>query len=94
MIVRANNKGQITIPLELRKKFGIKPGTKFVITENGNSIVLKPINGIYLNSLRGSFKGTGVMKAFLAEKKRERELENRLYITSKPISFKYSKVGS
>ncbi len=74
MIIRVNNKGQITIPAKLRKQFGIKAGTRIIIVVNGNSISLKPITGNYVQALRGSYKGKGLMKAYLAEKEREREL--------------------
>ncbi|CAG0990913.1 hypothetical protein ANRL2_03182 [Anaerolineae bacterium] len=74
MIVRVNNKGQITIPAKLRKQFGIKAGTRIVIVNNGNSISLKPITENYVQALRGSFKGKGLLKAYLAEKQRDREV--------------------
>lgn len=71
MILRVNSKGYITIPADLRRRLGIQPGTRFVVTEDGTSIALKPVDA---PSLRGSLKGRGVMKAFLEEKKRERGL--------------------
>lgn len=74
MIVRVNSKGYITIPADLRRRLGIQPGTRFVVTEDGTSIFLTPMNDARLRSLQGSLRGRGVMKAFLEEKKREREL--------------------
>lgn len=68
MIVRVNSKGYITIPAGLRRRLGIQPGTRFVVTADGTSIFLTPMTEA---RLRPS-KGRGVMKAFLEEKKRER----------------------
>ena len=35
-------KGQVSIPKEIREKFGIKEGTKVVFEVRGNEIVIKP----------------------------------------------------
>src|SRR5437016_6413744 len=68
------SKGQIVIPSSIRRRLGIKEGTRIKIEENGNEIILKPITREYVHSLRGKFRGKGLMKALMAEKKREREL--------------------
>ena len=39
-----------------------------------NEITLKPITREYVHSLRGKFKGKGLLKALMAEKKMEKEL--------------------
>jgi len=72
----ATVKGQIVIPSTIRKKFGIKEGTRIQIQvdEQYNRIILTPITREYIHSLRGKYKGTGLMKALMAEKKKEREL--------------------
>jgi len=67
-------KGQIVIPSSLRRKYGIKPGTKIHIYEENGRIVLQPITREYIRSLRGILKGSGAMKVLLEERKREREL--------------------
>ena len=41
---RVNKKGQVTIPIELRKKYGIRAGMKMYVTESETgAIVLKPV---------------------------------------------------
>lgn len=67
-------KGQVVIPRWLRKEFDIEAGTRALVYEEGDHIVLKPVTPKYIRSLRGSLKGTGVFKAFLEDRKREREL--------------------
>ncbi len=72
----ARKKGLIVIPSKIRREFEIKEGTRIQIDidEKDRSIVLKPITKEYINSLRGKFKGKGLMKELMEEKKREREL--------------------
>jgi len=74
METTATSKGQIVIPSSIRRRLGIKEGTRIKIEENGNEIILKPITREYVHSSRGKLKGKGLMKALMAEKKREREL--------------------
>jgi AbrB family looped-hinge helix DNA binding protein len=69
----ATIKGQIVIPAELRKKYGIKAGTKIQIMDENERIVLQPITREYIHSLRGKFRGKGLLKALAAEKKQEKE---------------------
>jgi AbrB family looped-hinge helix DNA binding protein len=76
MHVIANAKGQIVIPAAIRRKLGIKAGTRIHIEvdEVNNRIVLTPITSQYVHSLRGSLRGRGVLKLLMEEKRREREL--------------------
>ena len=67
-------KGQVVIPRWLRKEFAIEEGTRAQVYAEGDHIVLKPITPKYLKTLRGSLKGTGVLKALMEDRKREREL--------------------
>jgi AbrB family looped-hinge helix DNA binding protein len=70
------SKGQIVIPSSIRKKLGIKEGTRIKIEMDpiNKTIILKPITREFIQGLRGKFKGKGLLKALMAEKKREREL--------------------
>jgi hypothetical protein len=55
---------------------GIKDGTYLQIDVNAvtKQIILTPVTREYVRSLRGKYKGKGLMKSLMAEKKREREL--------------------
>jgi AbrB family looped-hinge helix DNA binding protein len=72
----ATSKGQVVIPSKIRKQLGIKNGTYLQIDVNTvtKQIILTPVTREYVRSLRGKYKGKGLMKALIAEKKREREL--------------------
>ena len=76
METTATSKGQIVIPSSIRRRLGIKAGTRIQIElkEEDKEIILKPITREYVHSLRGKFQGKGLMKALKAEKKRERVL--------------------
>ncbi len=68
-------KGQIVIPAELRRKYGIKAGTKIVIIDNDEAIILKPVNEESLKRLQGRLKGRGVLKSLLEERQKDGERE-------------------
>ena len=72
------SKGQIVIPANLRRKHGIRKGTRIAIREDNLSLVLQPITDRYIESLRGSLKGGPSLTAFLKkERRREFEIEER-----------------
>ncbi|HET6893564.1 MAG TPA: AbrB/MazE/SpoVT family DNA-binding domain-containing protein [Pyrinomonadaceae bacterium] len=66
-------KGQVVIPSWLRKEFGIEKDTRAIVYKEGDRIVLEPMTTRRLKGLRGSLKGKGVLKALMADRKRERE---------------------
>lgn len=67
-------KGQVVIPVRLRRQFQIEDGTRASVTATDEGILLKPITRAYIRGLRGSLRGRGVMQALMADRKREREL--------------------
>ena len=71
----ATVKGQIVIPATLRKKYGIKNGTKIIVTDIGDAIVLKPVTEQYLRNLQGSLKGKGGLKVLMEERRKDKERE-------------------
>ena len=79
---RATEKGQIVIPAALRKKFGIKKGTRIQVYEQDNHIVLNPLTPelirAKLQKLRGIVQGGPSMtKELEAERARDRDKEER-----------------
>ena len=71
----ATSKGQIVIPSKVRQQLGIKEGTylQIDVDEANKRLILTPVTRDYIHSLRGKYKGRGLMKALRAEKKQERE---------------------
>ena len=74
METTATSKGQIVIPSSIRRRLGIKEGTRIQIElkEDDKEIILRPITRDYVHSLRGRFKGKGLLKALMADRKEER----------------------
>ena len=74
MHTKATVKGQVLIPVALRRKYGITKGTQISITEDKGRIVLEPITPDFIKSLMGSLKGTGALEELMADRRRERDL--------------------
>jgi AbrB family looped-hinge helix DNA binding protein len=76
METTATSKGQIVIPSSVRRKFGIKEGTRIQIEidEQGKRIILRPITREYIHSLRGKYRGKGLLKELMTDRQRERDL--------------------
>ena len=72
--VRFTVKGQVVIPNWLRKEFEIEEGTRALVYQEDDAIVLKPITPGHIRRLRGSLKGSGALKSLLEDRRREREL--------------------
>ena len=72
----ATTKGQIVIPAPLRRKYGIKKGTRIHISEENGRIILQPITPDLVRRLRGSLKGSGILQSLMAERARDLERED------------------
>ena len=74
-------KGQVVIPVWLRKQFHIEEGTKAVVQATADGILLKPVTAALIKQGRGILKRKPGDKPFVEEwaehKKQEREVEER-----------------
>ncbi len=69
------SKGQVVIPSKLRRKYGIKRGTRVHFYENNGEMRLVPVTPELIDKNIGLLGTKGkLMRALLEEKKREREL--------------------
>ena len=79
--VSFTTKGQVVIPLRLRKQFEIEDGTKAVVQATPEGILLKPVTAALIRRGRGILKrarGHGSLAEDRVEHKRqERALEER-----------------
>jgi AbrB family looped-hinge helix DNA binding protein len=65
------SKGQLVIPAELRRKHGIKAGTKVKFMEDDfGRIIIAPITEEYINRVRGMLASGPDLLAALKEEKR------------------------
>ena len=71
------SKGQLVVPSRIRRKYGIKPGTKICFIERGNEIVFQPVTPEYIRSVCGMLKSeTPVTQELLKERARDKERED------------------
>jgi AbrB family looped-hinge helix DNA binding protein len=79
-------KGQVVIPMWLRKQFHIEDGTKAVVQATPEGILLKPVTSVTIRRLKGILKRKPGDKPFAAEwaehKREEKELEEAKYARS------------
>ena len=70
------SKGQLVIPAKIRRKLGIKPGTKVCFVERGGEIIFQPVTKEYIRSVCGMFKSAAsVTQELLADRKKDKERE-------------------
>lgn len=71
MLARVSTRGRVTIPAEIRREFGIKPGTRLIVREEDGRIVVMTF-AQYTHSLRGTLKGKRLMERLREERASER----------------------
>jgi AbrB family looped-hinge helix DNA binding protein len=70
------SKGQLVVPAKLRRRFGIKRGTKVYFIERGGEIVFQPVTKEYIRSVCGMLKSeTSVTQELLKERAKDKERE-------------------
>jgi len=81
-ILQTSKKGQILIPKKYRKKLGIEPGSKVLLVEGDDSLIIKPAPtdpiAAACGFLRGEFSMTqDLLKEHRKEAKREQKNRSR-----------------
>jgi len=75
-IVTVSSKGWVVIPSSLRKRLGLKPGMKVMVTEEKGKIVLTPQIRDPVNELFGKLAGgDSLTDALLTDRAKERDRE-------------------
>ena len=70
------SKGQLVVPARLRRRYGIKAGTKVCFIERNCEIVFQPVTREYIRSVCGMFKCDGsVTEELLKDRVRDKERE-------------------
>ncbi|MFZ1978415.1 MAG: AbrB/MazE/SpoVT family DNA-binding domain-containing protein [Bacteroidota bacterium] len=68
-------KGQLVVPAKIRRKFGIKKGTKIAFVEQNGKLMIQPLDKNYFEDLAGILGTDGdMLKGLMEDKKKEREL--------------------
>jgi AbrB family looped-hinge helix DNA binding protein len=75
------SKGQLVVPSRIRRRFGIKPGTRVNFVEEGDRIIFQPVTREYIDSFCGLFKlkpgEKSVVQELLEERRAEKNKEDR-----------------
>jgi AbrB family looped-hinge helix DNA binding protein len=81
METTTTTKGQVVIPSSVRRKLGIKTGTKIqvVLDEENAQIILTPVTREYIERMAGSFRGLPLLEDLERERKRDKEREDRKF---------------
>lgn len=70
-------KGQVVIPVRIRKKVGIKGGTRVIFEERNGEVVLHAATPEFYDRTFGILKGSGLVKALEESRRKEKEHEER-----------------
>ncbi len=78
-VVVTSAKGQVVIPAAYRKRIGLKPGTKVLVTlGDPGTIILRPIPEDPIEAACGILKGgPSLTKALLEARRKDREREDK-----------------
>jgi antitoxin PrlF len=66
-ISRITSKGQITIPIEIRKKLNLKTGDKVIFIEDGDKIIFANSSMIALKEFQQAMKGEAEKQGIYSE---------------------------
>ena len=65
-------KGQVVIPVELRRKFQIDEGTRVAFLEEDGRLFLQPVTNEFIDTMRGVLAGRDLPER--VERERDRDL--------------------
>ncbi|RCW48168.1 MULTISPECIES: AbrB/MazE/SpoVT family DNA-binding domain-containing protein [unclassified Halanaerobium] len=66
-LARISSKGQITIPIEIRKKLNLKEGDKVLFVEEGENIFVLNASLVALKEIQQNMKGEAEKQGFNSE---------------------------
>ena len=70
------SKGQLVVPAQIRRRYGIKPGTKICFIEHDHEIIFQPVTNEYIRSVHGMLQSeTSVTQELLHERAKDRDRE-------------------
>jgi AbrB family looped-hinge helix DNA binding protein len=69
-----SQKGQILIPIQLRKKYGLKTGARVVVSEDGDGIKLTPVTETSIRNMAGILKGKNLSGSLLDSRRKDKSV--------------------
>src|SRR5687768_2088095 len=73
------SKGQLVIPVKIRRKLGIKPGTKICFVEREHEVLFQPLTKEHIRNLAGMLKNPTSTAELLKERKLDKEREEKKF---------------
>jgi AbrB family looped-hinge helix DNA binding protein len=64
-------KGQVVIPVDIRRKFQIDEGTRIAFLEDQGRLVLQPVTDDFIDGMMGSLAGRGLPRRVRREADRD-----------------------
>ncbi|MFC1505013.1 AbrB/MazE/SpoVT family DNA-binding domain-containing protein [Thermodesulfobacteriota bacterium] len=77
MSSKVTSKGQIVIPKQIRKKYGIHTSTKIHWIEKDEGILMVPDTEDPILAARGMLQGTELLNAYIKEKALDKKREDK-----------------
>lgn len=68
-------RGQTSIPAEIRRRYHLKPGSKLIWLDLGKTISVVAASEDPMKTLRGIFREKGLTKLLLEQRRRQRQQE-------------------
>lgn len=69
-MITLSGKGQIVIPKQIRQKYNLRQGDRFMVKDENGKIILEPMERYPLLQLRGAFKGKRRLTQILLQERR------------------------
>ncbi len=80
---KVTSKGQVVIPKRLRVKYGIRSTTAIRWIEKDQGILMVPESENPIVAARGMLENSGILKAYLKEKRLEKQREGKTIARAK-----------
>ncbi|MBK8989543.1 MAG: AbrB/MazE/SpoVT family DNA-binding domain-containing protein [Chloroflexi bacterium] len=78
MVVKLSSKGQLIIPQPIRAAMGLQPGDAFNVYQEGNRIMLEPVDWYSpIDALYGKYRESDLLADLAAEHTQELTRDNR-----------------
>lgn len=79
------SKGQLVIPVKIRRKLGIKPGTKICFVERDHEVLFQPVTKEHIRNLAGMLKSASSATAeLLKERRLDKQREEKKFAGRRP----------
>ena len=76
-VTTVTSRGQTVVPARLRTRLGLHEGAKLRWIEGVGALVVMPVPDDPIEAVAGKYRGSGLLKRLLTERRRDRAREAR-----------------